>query len=165
MFCFIPVCFTLVPLPSCQPRLAQHHRLLLSIPSVFSVLLLFFRIFFRSPTNTARCTTHPTICLYSSLFFSSTGKHFVSCFNRRAASEGEKHPSTTTRRQGANTATPILTPALSLRSQRRRFAALFYVCVCTITRAFLTCSLHSRPPSTAPLAPLSSCKYHQGLGC
>lgn len=63
------------------------------------------------------------------------------CFNRRAASAGrEKHPSTTTRRQGANTATPILTPTVPPRGPRRSFP-LSMSAFLKPQRAFLGCSL------------------------
>lgn len=154
---FIPARFTLVPLPSCQPRLAQHHRLLLlSIPSVFSVLLSFFF----SPV-VFRHTERNFLFLYSVYFFSSSTtntRFFVWAASAVVPHQPgeEKHPSTTTRRrQGANTATPILTPTVSLRfrifSMSARFSSLVAFvlpCLCL-------------PPLASP----SSGKYQQGPGC
>lgn len=153
---FIPARFTLVPLPSCQPRLAQHHRLLLlSIPSVFSVLLSFF--FLPSFSDTPRGTSS----FYTRfIFFFFDHKHAFFVWAASAVVPHqpgeEKHPSTTTRRrQGANTATPILTPTVSLRfrifSMSARFSSLVAFvlpCLCL-----------------PPLASSSSGKYQQGPGC
>lgn len=84
---FIPARFTLVPLPSCQPRLAQHHRLLLlSIPSVFSVLLSFF--FLPSFSDTPRGTSSFYTRFIFFLLRPQTRVFRLSCFSRRAASAG-----------------------------------------------------------------------------
>lgn len=102
----------LVLLPSCEPRLAQHHRLLLSNPSVFfSVPLLSLLSFSDTAGRTLRFFfIHIHLDLKQTFFF------FLFRFFFLGGGSRETHPFTTTRRrwrQGANTATPILTPTVS----------------------------------------------------
>lgn len=153
---------TLVPLPSCEPWLAQHHRLLLSIPPVFFCPFVIFPAFSKTPRTewrAQRCVEFYThFCSRTdSIFFL-----FASCIHRRAASAArEKHPSTTTRRQAANTATPILTPAVPLRCPRPAFPIFFYVCQLVCVR-----ELALRPffPTTASLASSRHGWYQTGAG-
>lgn len=128
---FFRCCFTLVLLPSCQPRLAQHHRLLLSIPSVFSVPQLFFPSF--SDTSRTPPDAQRTFLFLYSFFLRSQSVSVAASAVVPHQPGREKHPSTTTRRQGANTATPILTPTVSLLYPRRRFS-IFSMSACLYLR-------------------------------
>lgn len=150
-------------LSSCEPWLAQHHRLLLSIPPVFFCPFVIFPAFSKTPRTEWRARRCPEFYTH---FYSRTDSIFflfASCIHRRAASAArEKHPSTTARRQAANTATPILTPAVPLRCPRPAFAIFFYVCQ-------LACVREPAPrpffPTAASLASSRRGWYQQGLGC
>lgn len=144
-----------------------------SPPSSFYPLCIFYPSvdFFRlSPGHLALSARRTTRFLSFSTRFSSSRRRFGRLL-RAASAGGEKHPSTTTRRQGANTATPILTPScITTAPAETLFSCLFSMSASlNISQGFsslVACTLV--PPFYLPPASLASSgsdEYQQGPGC